>query len=203
MNYLQFEKSLKDFPVFSIKDIKKQYPDFDSRRLVEWQQKGYIKKLRREYYCFNESKKDENFLFFAANKIYTPSYVSMESALAFYHFIPEGVFTTTSISTINIARFHTPVGEFSYNHVKSPLFFGYRIFQTNHLGIKIAEPEKVLLDYFYLRKINSPEEIKSLRLNEIQINEMVNFQTLAGYQKIFNSKTLDKRITLLKKMIHA
>ena len=39
MNYLAFEKSLKEFPVFSIKDTKKRYPDFDNRRLVEWQPK--------------------------------------------------------------------------------------------------------------------------------------------------------------------
>ncbi len=37
MNYLEFEKSLTDFPVFSIKDISKRFPNFDNRRLVEWQ----------------------------------------------------------------------------------------------------------------------------------------------------------------------
>jgi hypothetical protein len=63
MKYLEFERSLREFPVFSIKDIKKRYSDFDNRRLVEWQQKGYIQKIRREYYCFQEKIKDEQFLF--------------------------------------------------------------------------------------------------------------------------------------------
>ena len=122
MNYLEFRKSLNEFPVFSIKDIKKRHPDFDNRRLVEWQHKGHIQKIRREYYCFVDRKKDEQFLFFAANKIYSPSYISMESALAFYNLIPEGVFMTTSISTRNTASYNTPLGDFSYNHVKPSLF---------------------------------------------------------------------------------
>ncbi|MEN8225195.1 MAG: hypothetical protein ABFS05_07510 [Bacteroidota bacterium] len=203
MNYLEFEKSLKEFPVFSIKDIKKRYPDFDNRRLVEWQQKNYIQKIRREYYCFHERKKDEQFLFFAANKIYSPSYISMESALAFYNFIPEGVFLTTSISTRNTARYNTPVGDFSYNHVKTPLFFGYRLLQNEGVAIKIAEPEKVILDYLYLKKVNSGDDIDALRLNKFQINELVDFDKLDKYQQIFNSKVLDKRIILLKEKFNA
>ena len=203
MNYLAFEKSLKEFPVFSNKDIKKRFPDFDNRRLVEWQQKCYIQKIRREYYCFQERKKDEQFLFFAANKIYSPSYVSMESALAFYNLIPEGVFMTTSISTRNTARYKTPVGDFSYNHLKGTLFFGYRLLQNDGIAIKIAEPEKVILDYLYLNLLNSEEDIDALRLNEIQIKEIVDFHKLDKYQKIFNSKILDKRIMLLKEIINA
>ena len=203
MNYLTFEKSLREFHVFSIKDINKKYPDFDNRRLVEWQQKSYIQKIRREYYCFQERKKDEQFLFFAANKIYSPSYVSMESALAYYNLIPEGVFLITSISTRNTASYNTPVGDFSYNHVKTVLFFGYRLLLNDSVAIKIAEPEKVILDYLYLKKLNSEDDIDALRFNEIQIKEIVDFHKLDKYQRIFNSKVLDKRIKLLKEIINA
>lgn len=203
MNYLEFEKSLKNFPVFSVKDIKKSYPDFDNRRLVEWQQKGYIQKIRREYYCFKERIKDEQFLFFAANKIYSPSYISMESALAFYNLIPEVVFMTTSISTRNTASYNTPVGEFSYNHIKPTLFFGYRLLKNVGLAVKIAEPEKVILDYLYLNKLNSEDDINAIRLNEIHFNEKVDFDKLNRYQNIFNSKALDRRIKVLKEIINA
>jgi predicted transcriptional regulator of viral defense system len=203
MNYLAFEKALREFPVLSIKDIKKRYPDFDNRRLVEWQQKSYIQKIRREFYCFQERKKDEQFLFFAANKIYSPSYVSMESALAFYNLIPEGVFLTTSISTRNTASFNTTIGDFSYNHIKPLLFFGYRLLQNNGIAIKIAEPEKVILDYLYLKKLNSEDDIDALRFNEIQIKEIVDFHKLDKYQNIFNSRVLDKRIMLLKEITNA
>ena len=203
MNYLEFEKSLKGFPVFSIKDIKKQYPDFDNRRLVEWQQKSYIQKIRREYYCFQEKIKDEQFLFFAANKIYSPSYISMESALAYYNFIPEGVFLTTSISTRNTASYKTPVGAFTFHNVKPTLFFGYRLLQADGLSIKIAEPEKVILDFLYLKKLNSKDDLDSLRLNIIQIKEIVDFDKLDQYQQFFNSKVLNKRIITLREIVNA
>ena len=203
MNYLEFEKALRDFLVFSIKDIKKKFPDFDSRRLVEWQHKNYIQKLRREFYCFQEKKKDEQFLFLAANKIYSPSYVSMESALAYYNLIPEGVFMTKSISTRNTASFNTAIGDFSYNHIKPLLFFGYRLLLNDSMAIKIAEPEKVILDYLYLKKLNSIDDIDAIRFSEIQIKEIVDFHKLDNYKKIFNSKVLDKRIELLKEVINA
>ena len=44
MNFVQFKNSLRDFPVFSIADIRAAYGGFDRRRLSEWQKKGYIKK---------------------------------------------------------------------------------------------------------------------------------------------------------------
>ena len=112
MNYLLFKKALEQFPVFSIQDIQKQFNDFDSRRLVEWQEKGYIIKLRRGYYSFEEVEKGESFRYFSANKMYTPSYISMESALSYYNLIPEGVFTTVSLTTRNTTTFRTPLGSF-------------------------------------------------------------------------------------------
>lgn len=203
MNYLEFQNSLKNFPVFSIRDIKKAFSNFDNRRLVEWQNKKYIQKLRREYYYFLDQKKDENFLFFAANKMYHPSYVSMESALAYYHFIPEGVFLTSSISSRNTANFNTNIGDFVYNNIKKSLFFGYKIIQINDHPIKMAEPEKALLDFLYLKKLNALEDMKNLRLNNLEINQTIDFQKLNQYQKIFQSITLDKRLDLLKKTIDA
>ena len=123
MKYLEFERGFKKYAVISIIDIKKRYPDFDNRRLVEWQQKGYLIKVKRGYYCFGERKKGEHFLYFTANKIYTQSYISLESALAYYNLIPEGVFIITSITTKNTANYDSSIGNFEYKHIKPNLFF--------------------------------------------------------------------------------
>lgn len=203
MNYLEFEKSLKTFPVFSVKDIQKRFPNFDNRRLVEWQQKGYLVKIKRGYYCFSERNRGEQFLQFAANKIYSPSYISFESALSYYNLIPEGVFTVTSATTKNTANHTSPIGNFDYKHVKSNLFFGYKLMKEKDFTIKIAEPEKVLLDFFYINKINDPEEIVELRFNEIVAKEIIRFDKLKTYQQVFNSKILDNRIKMLIKVINA
>jgi predicted transcriptional regulator of viral defense system len=203
MKYLEFNNALTPYPVFSVKDIQKRFPDFDNRRLVEWQQKKYLLKVRRGYYCFGDRMKGEYFLYIAANKIYSPSYISLESALAYYNLIPEGVFMTTSVTTKNTANFDTPIGNFEYKHFKPALFFGYKLLQENDYTIKIAEPEKVILDYFYINAPNSLEEIEELRFNEIQVKELINFEKLEKYQRVFNSKTLDKRIRMFLKATNA
>lgn len=203
MKYLELEKAFKTYPVFSVKDIQKRFPGFDNRRLVEWQEKGYIVKIRRGYYCFEERKKGEHFLYFTANKIYTPSYISLESALAFYNLIPEGVFMTTSVTTKNTAGYDTAIGNFEYKHIKSILFFGYKLLQEKDYTISIAEPEKVILDYFYINTINSMETVEEMRFNEIMAQELINFDKLKLYQRVFNSKVLNKRIQMFIKVINA
>lgn len=122
MTYTEFRQKLRPFPCFSILEIEKHFPAFDSRRLVEWQDKGYIKKLRNQYYYFSDLRVDEQFQFFTANVLYRHSYVSMESALAHYGFIPERVFQITSCTTLKTNSFETPVGSFSYQRIK-PSFF--------------------------------------------------------------------------------
>lgn len=203
MNYLEFERALNSFPVFSIKDIRKRFPGFDSRRLVEWQQKGYLLKIKRGYYCFYERSRGERFLQFTANKIYSPSYISFESALSYYNLIPESVFTITSATTKNTADYSTPVGNFSYKHIKPLLFFGYKLLKEKNFVIKIAEPEKVLLDFFHINKMNEKEELEEMRFNEIVAKEIISFEKLRKYQRIFNSKTIDKRIEMFIQIIHA
>ena len=69
--------------------------------------------------------------------------------------------------------------------------------------IKMAEPEKVILDYFYINKLNSVEDIEGMRFNEIQIKDLVNFEKMEKYRRVFDSRALDKRIRLFKKVINA
>ena len=203
MNYLLFKKALEQFPVFSVQDIRKQFNDFDNRRLVEWQEKGYIIKLRRGYYSFEEVEKGEAFRYYSANKIYSPSYISMESALSYYNLIPEGVFTTVSLTTRNTTSFSTPVGSFSYRNAKMQLFFGYKLLNIHGHTIKMAEPEKSILDYLYMNKIDTPDMLEGIRLNESQLHDLLDFDKLHQYARVFHSKKLQQRIQLLKKMIHA
>ena len=203
MNYLLFKKALEQFTVFSVQDIRKQFNDFDNRRLVEWQEKGYIIKLRRGYYSFQEVEKGEAFRYYSANKLYSPSYISMESALSYYNLIPEGVFATVSLTTRNTTSFSTPVGSFNYRNVKTQLFFGYRLLSIQGHTIKMAEPEKTILDYLYLNKIDTPDLLEGIRLNESQLHDLFDFDKLHQYAGVFHSRILQRRIQLLKKMIHA
>ncbi len=91
MQFIEFKEKLKNYIVFSLQDIKKIDKNFYRSRLNEWQDKGYIKKIRRSYYIFDDLNLNEAILFLIANKIYSPSYISFEMALSYYGLIPEAV----------------------------------------------------------------------------------------------------------------
>jgi predicted transcriptional regulator of viral defense system len=203
MNYLAFNKAFAKYPVFSVKDINKQFPDFDNRRLLEWQLKRYLIKIRRGYYCFEETSRSEELMYLTANKIYSPSYISLESALAYYNFIPEGVFITTSVTTMNTANYETNIGNFKYRHFRPKLFFGYRLLRENQYTIRMAEPEKVILDYFYFNTLNTKKDIAAMRLNKELIKDRIDLNKLNSYQAVFNSRILTKRIQIFLKVVHA
>ena len=79
-------------------------------------------------------------------------YVSGLSALAFAHAIPEYVAEVTSVSTGRPMLRHTPLGRFSFRHLKAGLMFGYRLVDLGQdQRAFVAEPEKALLDVVHLQ----------------------------------------------------
>ena len=199
MNYLNFQNTFQPFLVFSKNDIKKVYPNFISRRLVEWQQKNHLTKIRNAYYCFTNYPKSEHFLYLIANQIYKPSYISLEAALSFYNIIPEGVYTITSISTLKTKIFQSEVGTFSYRNIKPTYFYGYHILPYKNRVILMADLEKAILDYLYLNsKVQKIEDFEGLRWNQWILQETLNWDKFDRYLKLFESKALNKRVKSFK-----
>lgn len=141
MKFLELKSELKDFTIFSLNEIRNIEPDFYRPRLNEWQDKGYIKKVIRGYYIFSDLQLSEEILFKIANRIYLPSYISLESALSYYHLIPESIYGITSISTRKTYHFVTSIGEFIYRSLKPSLFFGYDLIKFNEKYLKMAHRE--------------------------------------------------------------
>jgi len=203
MRFLEFREALKYFPIFSYPDMLKVDPSFDRRRLVEWQGKGYITKIRNGYYFFAEQEISENFLMLASNRIYKPSYLSFESALSYYNLIPEAVYLFTGVTTRKTQLFETPIGNFNYSRIKRELFFGYKILQISTFNIKIAEVEKAILDFFYINKIEDQRTMEGLRFNVLVAKELIDKDRLNSNLSVFNSQTLEKRINMFLNLIYA
>ncbi len=205
MRFLEFKAHFKPFKVFSIQDVKKWDSKFDSRRLVEWQDKNYVTKLINRWYLFSDEGVDEKLLYLVANRVYSPSYVSLESALSYHQLIPEGVFSVTSVSSLVTRSFDTPLGRFVFRHLRPELFFGYQLLEFDGQRIKMAEPEKVILDYLYLSpSLVSEADMKSLRLNNASFIQRINVNRLENYLRLFQNKQLEKRVgRLLTVLGHA
>ena len=195
MKFLELKNELKDFTIFSLNEIKNIEPDFYRPRLNEWQDKGYIKKIIRGYYLFSDIELSEEILFKIANRIYSPSYVSLESALSYYHIIPESVYGITSISTRKTYRFTTSIGEFIYRTLKSTLFFGYDLIKFQEKHLRMARTEKALLDYFYLHPdIETEQDFDSLRINQEMFFNQMSHSRLMNFLEKYNQKKLTVRI---------
>lgn len=195
MKFLYFQQTFAQLPVISVNEMEKAFPDFDRNALTRWQKKGYLQKIRRGFYRLtNQAVKGESDLFFIANRIYSPSYVSLQSALRWYNFIPEGVFMVTSVSTLKTIQFATPVGSFSYRSLKPGLFWGYRLEQYGNFRVKMADPAKALLDFLYLHpQLDSPDHFHELRLNSLELQEKLNLHDFARYLEHFASPSLNAR----------
>ena len=192
MNFVYFKNSLRDFPVFSIADIRAAHGGFDRRRLSEWQKKGYIKKIIKGYYLFSDVDIDESTLLAIANKIYKPSYISFETAMSYYRLIPESIYMITSASTRRTSMFETPMARFSYRTIKPALFFGYSLLPG---GIKMAFMEKAIIDYFYINpSVRTEDDFSSLRLNKEEMLSRLNKKRLGEYMRRFNQKRLSNRV---------
>lgn len=203
MRFLEFKDHFEVFRVFSVQDIMKWDPDFDTRRLVEWQRKSYIKRIINRWYIFADTPLDENLLYLSSNRIYSPSYISFESALAYYRLIPEAVYTITSATTLKTHHFATSLGVFSYRHLKPELMFGYRLVEVKGHRFKMAEPEKLLLDYMYLNtSLQSADDFESLRINQAELRTLVNQRRLTDYLTLFENKALEKRVDTFINTFH-
>jgi predicted transcriptional regulator of viral defense system len=122
------------------------------RQLSRWVASGRLKQLRRGLYAISPPHAREGPDAFAlASRLHRPSYVSLQSALAYHGVIPEAVPVLTSVTTGRPVRFRTPFGEFVYRHLHPALFWGY---QELDLGpgqqAYVAFPEKALIDLFHL-----------------------------------------------------
>jgi predicted transcriptional regulator of viral defense system len=201
--YIEFKNHFDKKPLISLVEIQKAFPKLDKRRLTEWSKKGYIENVKRGFYRFTDQPLNQGTIYFIANKIYKPSYISLESALAVYQIIPEVVFSVTSISSLNTTQLNSSVGNFRYNHLKENLFFGYELVELNGLTIALAKPEKAILDYLYLHSnLRSIEDFEGLRWNK-EVLKSFDFQRFSDYLQLFNSNSVSSRFQLLLKYMHA
>ena len=113
----------------------------------------------------------------------------------------KGFFRSTSCSSRKTQSFDTPLGSFSYRHIKPELFFGYQLEEWNNHRFAIAEPEKTLIDYLYLHhKIGEPDDFESLRWNSTEMNSSLSMEKVDTYASHIGSKALLSKANPFKRV---
>ncbi len=192
MKYRDLEKHM-NVPVFSRQDLLLQGLKVYDYQLTLWVKKGNLLRLKKGVFAFardKETLKKEEI----AYRIYQPSYISLESALSHYGFIPEIVYACTSLTSKINRTFDNYFGRFLYRHIKRELFWGYSAMQTENGLYLMVEPEKALLDYLYLNLANLQRQadLDNIRLNREQIAQQLDVKKFKKYLSAFGIKKMEK-----------
>ena len=154
--------------------------------------KDVIRIKKGLYVLGNDYNKPYN-RFVLANLIYGPSYITGQTALAFWNMIPERVELIISMTTKRKKQYETPVGKFSYLYCpKSAFSIGIQLEDTgDQKKILIASPEKALCDIAgtqtHIAKINAMKEFLELMRLDFSVYKNLDFSLLkkieAGYRR--------------------
>ena len=130
--------------------IESLYPELKSaNKKVTWLEKqGVIIRLKRGLYVVNPEHSGKTLSSeLIANHLYTPSYISMSTALRYYGLIPEAVYVHQSMTVKHSRSFQTPVGSYDYKYISREAFsIGVRSMHKGDYAFLIASPEKALCD---------------------------------------------------------
>lgn len=127
LNPIIVQRELKNraFSVFTPKEFSRIFEVSSSAAQMfihTHTKKNFFTKLRNGLYALEEKRPN---LYFAANRIYYPSYISLETALSYYSIIPEIVYSITSITTKAKREFEAFGMSFTYTRIKREAYQGY------------------------------------------------------------------------------
>ena len=192
MNFKDLYKTLEKnrYYVFSHGDILSFCPDEKRDNLKKmihrWKEKGWIYPLKRGLYELTYPKDFTIPDMYIANRLYNPSYVSLETALSNYSIIPEVSMAVTSITTKPTRKFKNKHGLFIYRTVRQNAFTGYYVEKHRTFNILVAEPEKALVDYTYFKTYHNKKlNLKDERLDKNVILRL-NKKKLNRYAKLYH-----------------
>lgn len=149
--------------------------------LLRYTAQGAFWQLKRGLYALRENSLHP---WIVANKLYAPSYVSLDSALAHYGLIPESVYGVTSVTTRITREFEACDTFFSYHTIKPQVYNGYVPLSIEGKTVFIAQREKAVADTLYFVHLGKKS------LNERIFWKGVNKKKLLLFLKQFNRKNL-------------
>ena len=166
--------------VFTLNEISQLFPNISYEnlrdRLYYFTKTGKLQRPRQGIYAKNAFNLSE-----LANKVYTPSYISLETVLAnesvvFQHY--ETIFAVSYLTrTIKIGT-----ATIQYRQIKGDILTNMRGIEQNK-GYFIASKERAFLDAIYIYKNYHFDNLGN-----------INWETIDALKKIYKSSVFQKRI---------
>jgi predicted transcriptional regulator of viral defense system len=186
MKYLEIlrkfkEKKIKYFSLQDFQEITGLKYNAVRGLLKRYKKKGLVVNPKKGYYYFKDYAPDD---FFLANKLYYPSYISMETVLSSKGVIPETIYPIISITPKSTREFIVENKKFIYQKIKQEVFQGYYK-KGNYL---VADLEKAVADYLYFIALGRKEVNDRINLKDIDKNK------LKEYSQLYKNKKLTRLI---------
>lgn len=143
---------------------------------------------------------------YLAGRIFGPSYLSFDYALALYSLIPEAVYRTYTSATFQKRKskqYQNHFGVFTYRDIPSEVYpLGILLHEENGYSYQIATPEKALCDKLYtLQPAKNLGELRALLFDDLRIDEQefgkLNMNNLNELAPLYHASNLN----LLSKLI--
>ncbi len=195
-------------PSFSAADLaplgeKRQYLNIVLSRYVK---RGILLRLRKNLYVaksyLDQAERKgifSDYVEFTANKLYAPSYLSLEYVLHEHNLLTDLPRNITSVGMRKTDHFSNELGNFIYHTIKEDLFCGFKVIKKGNFSILKATKAKALFDFLYFRKrlLVDRKAIEALRLNLDEFNKN-DFKELEGYVAKEGSAKMKEIINWLK-----
>lgn len=199
---------VENLPSFNASDLapigeERAYLNIILSRQVK---QGMMVRLRKNFYVARKyldaaEKKSifSDYVEFTANKLYPPSYLSLDYVLHEHNMLTELPRNITSVALRKTDRFTNSLGNFIYHKIKEDLYNGFRVVKKGNLSILKATKAKALFDFLYFRKrlLVDKEAVKELRLNLDEFNKR-DMKELKGYIELEGSKRMKEILNWLK-----
>lgn len=143
---------------------------------------GWLIRIKRGLYAISDLS-SRGFLsispYFIANLFVKESYVSFESALAYYNMFDQLTSTIISISKTQYKAVYLNATEYSFINVKDKFFFGWQKVMIDGNVVRIAEIEKALIDIIHFHRSKYAVDLVIEKLQEQQ--ESLDIEKLCEY----------------------
>lgn len=100
---------------------------------------------------FNKNKNNASYLFYLANIIRTPSYISSWTALQYYGLTTETIYPFISITSKKTKKYQNKAGSYLYHSIQEDLFSDFSFVNKENFNFFIASPSKALFDLLYFK----------------------------------------------------
>jgi predicted transcriptional regulator of viral defense system len=205
-NTILTEKRLKDIEdiiasfgrIVSTDDIYKtlggKYSKFVlKKRIYELREKGWLIPLKRGLYFISDIS-SRGFVnispFIIASAFDKNSYISLDSALSFYGLFEQMLRTTSSVTSLKSKKYVFQDNAYRYLKINEKLYFGFKTENLEGYYVKVAELEKVVLDYLYFK--NDTYSIDLLLEKLQKAKDRLDFKKLFDYARRFPKTTRRK-----------